>query len=138
MSPKQRTEGVTNNDPSDNGSSACCRRDIDGLSQTTELALESAKAILDRYDDVVSKAHRETALLLWRGITPPVLDEYLGSSLDVTTRAVVAAFSQGLALTEIAAKLQLEGLALLRRMAAESIAATRLPQSYAGTKRGSL
>jgi hypothetical protein len=138
MSPTHKTEGVSGNDPAGNRSPECHRRDIDVLSRTTELALKSAKAILDHYDDVVSKAHRETAVLLWRGVTPPMLDDYLGSSLDATTRAVVAAFSQGLALTEIAAKLQLEGLAFLRRMAVESIAATQSSHSQVGTKRSSL
>ena len=69
MSSTHRTEGVSGNDPAGNRSPECHRRDIDVLSRTTELALESAKAILDHYDDVVSKAHRETAVLLWRGIS---------------------------------------------------------------------
>jgi len=132
MNPKHGTLGTKNNNTGGDGS------DVDLLGRTAALAFESAKAVLDRYDELVSTAHRQTAVLLWRGITPPTHDDYLGSSLDMTTRAVVAALSQGIALTEIAAKLQLEGLALFRRMAAESMAAMHAPQARAGTKRSSL
>ena len=147
MNPKHRVEGAKDNAgtestkenaPVGNGSSLRQRHDVDVLSRTTELALESAKAILDRYDELVSAAHRETALLLWRGITPGPLDNYIGSSLDVTKRAMVAAFSQGIALTEIAAKLQLESLALFRRIAVEGLAPSPSPRSSAGAKRGAL
>jgi hypothetical protein len=118
-----------------NGSSLHHERDIDVLTRTTELALESAKAILDRYDELMSTAHRETALLLWRGITPPPLEDHLRSSLEVTKRAVIASLSQGITLAEIAARLQLEGIALFRQMATESLVRSPSLRPHAGTKR---
>jgi hypothetical protein len=107
--------------------------DIDRLGQTAGAAFDSARAILARYDELVATAQRETALLLWRGMAPVALDGHVASSLDATKRAVIASFSQGIALAEIAAKLQLEGIALLRRVAAEGLAYSQAPPSTNGT-----
>jgi hypothetical protein len=105
------------------------RTDIDRLGQTAGAAFDSARAVLAHYDELVAAAQRETALLLWRGMAPVALDGPLASSLDAAKRAAIASFSQGIALAEIAAKLQLEGIALLRRVAAESLACSQAPQS---------
>jgi hypothetical protein len=107
--------------------------DSDRLDRATGAAFDSARAVLARYDELVATAQRETALLLWRGMAPPTLDGSLTSSLDATKRAVIASFSQGIALAEIAAKLQLEGIALLRRVAVESLAYAPAPPSANGT-----
>jgi len=131
MNSKQRTDGTRENG-SGNGSSPRHRHDAD----VTELALKSAKAILDRYEEVISTAHRESALLLWRGISPP-LDGHLGYSLEVTKRAFIASLSQGITLVEIAAKLQLEGVALLRRMAVQTWLSPS-PPSDTGSGRGAM
>jgi len=133
MDRKHKIEGAGGNG-SGNGSSPDPHHEINLLSGTTERALEDAKIILDRYEELISTAHRETALLLWRGITPP-LDDHLRSSLETTTRVFIASLAQGITLAEIAVKLQLEGVALLRRMAAESLALPHLPPSDADTKR---
>jgi hypothetical protein len=109
--------------------------DIDPLGKTAGAAFDSAKAVLARYDELVATAQRETALLFWRGMAPAALDGPLACSLDATKRAVTASFSQGIALAEIAAKLQLEGIALLRRVAAESLASPQAPPSTNGTTR---
>ncbi|HEV2551213.1 MAG TPA: hypothetical protein VGU20_28145 [Stellaceae bacterium] len=120
MSAKHRNGG-------DQGS--CGWTDINRLGQATGAAFDSARAALARYDELVATAQRETALLLWRGMAPTALDGPLASSLDATKRAVIASFSQGIALAEIAAQLQLEGVALLRRVAAESLAFSQAPLS---------
>jgi hypothetical protein len=135
MNSKQGTDGTRENG-SGNGSSPRHRHDADVLDRSTELALKSAKAILDRYEEVISTAHRESALLLWRGISPP-LDGHLSSSLEVTKRAFIASLSQGITLVEIAAKLQLEGVALLRRMAVQTWLSPS-PPSDTGSGRGAI
>ena len=136
MNRKHRIEGTGGNG-SRGGSPPDPRHQDDVLSGTTERAFENAKIILERYEELISTAHRETALQLWRGITPP-LDDHLRSSLEMTKRVFIASLSQGITLAEIATKLQLEGFALLRRMTAESFALTHLPPSEARTKRGAL
>ena len=125
MSAKQRSNG-------DDGSRAWT--DIDRLGQTAGATFDGARAILARYDELVATAQRETALLLWRGLAPAALDGPLASSLDAAKRAVIASFSQGIALAEIATQLQLEGIALLRRVAADSLAFSPAPPSTNGTK----
>ncbi len=122
MNRKHRSE-PTGGNGSSGGSSPDPRHQDDVLSATTERAFENAKIILERYEELISTARRETALLLWRGMTPP-FDDHLRSSLDITKRVFIASLSQGITLAELAAKLQLEGFALLRRMTAESIALT--------------
>ena len=122
MSAKQKSNG-------DHGSRAWT--DMDRLGQTAGATFDGARAVLARYHELVATAQRETALLLWRGMGPTAFDGPLASSLDATQRAAVASFSQGIALAEIAAQLQLEGLALLRRVAADSLAFS--PPSTNGT-----
>jgi hypothetical protein len=124
MSAKHRSHG-------DNNSSGWS--DIDRLGEATEAAFDTAKAVLARYEELVATAQRETALLFWRGMQPGALDGPLASSLDATKRAVMASFSQGIAVAEIAAKLQLEGVALLRRVATESLAFSQALPSINGT-----
>jgi hypothetical protein len=123
MSAKHRSRG-------DNGARGWT--EIDPLGETAGAAFDGARAVLARYDEIVATAQRETALLLWRGMAPAGLDGPFASSLDATKRAVMASFSQGIALAEIAAKLQLEGIALLRRVAAESLAYSQAPPSTNG------
>jgi hypothetical protein len=84
----EKTEGAERNG-SGNGSLPDPRHEIDVRRRTTERALESAKIILDRYEELISTAHREAALLLWRGITPP-LDDHFRSSLEMTKRVLIA------------------------------------------------
>jgi hypothetical protein len=136
MNSQQRTDRIRGNGSGNNGSSSRHRHDADVLGRSTELALNSAKAILDRYEEVISTAHRESALLLWRGISPP-LDAHPSSSLEMTKRAFIASLSQGMTLVEIAAKLQLEGVALLRRMAVQTWLSPP-PPSDTGSGRGAV
>jgi len=91
------------------------QRNIDAMNGAVKLALESMQAIANRHGDFVSEAHHQLALLLWRNALPPTLDGTPTLSLEIAKRVIDTSLAQAVTVTELAAKLQRQGLTMFGR-----------------------
>jgi hypothetical protein len=115
------TNGPEGSIPTPNRLLAMHQRNLDAPNGAVKLALEGAQTIVNRYGDFVSEAHRQFAVLLWRGMLPRNTDGEERSSADAAQRAVDTAFAYATALTEIATKLQLEALTIVRHSTLDNL-----------------
>jgi hypothetical protein len=115
------TDGPKNSIPTVNRLLAIHQQALDALNGAVKLALEGAQTIVNRYEDFVSEAHRQFAVLQWRGTVPRNADGEESSSVEVAQGAIDTTFAHAVALTEIATKLQLESLTVLRHSALDSL-----------------
>lgn len=91
------------------------QRNIDAMNGAVKLALESMQAIANRHGDFVSEAHHQLALMLWRGAMPPTLDGTPAVSLEIAKRVIETSLAHAVTVTELAAKLQRQGLKMFGR-----------------------
>jgi hypothetical protein len=91
------------------------------LNDAGKLALDGAQAIVGRYGDLVSAAHRQWAVQLWRGTLPLHGGNEESSAVEIAQRSIDSTFAHAVALAEIVTKLQLESLAIFRRGALDSL-----------------
>jgi len=91
------------------------QHNIDTMKGAVKLALESMQAIANRHGDFISEAHHQLALLLWRGAMPPTLDGMPAVSLEIAKRVIDTSLTHAVTVTELAAKLQHQGLTMFGR-----------------------
>ena len=91
------------------------QRNLDAVNGAVKLALEGMQAIASRQGDFVSEAHRQLALLLWRGTMPPKLNGAPAVSLEIVKRALDTSLAHAVTVSELAVQLQRQGLTMLER-----------------------
>ena len=97
------------------------QRNLDAVNGAVKLALEGMQAIASRQGDFVSEAHRQVALLLWRGTMPPKLNGAPAVSLEIVKRALETNLAHAVTVCELAAQLQREGLTMFGRSACDCL-----------------
>jgi hypothetical protein len=97
------------------------QQNVASLNGAMKLALDGAQTSVDRYNEIVSEAHRRFAVLMWRGTLPLRTCNEESSALEIAQRAINTAFVHAAALAEIAATLQLESLDIFQRSALNSL-----------------
>jgi Phasin protein len=107
--------------PTADGLWAMHRQNLDALNGAAKLALKGSQTIVNRYGDLVSEAHRQFAVLLWRGTYSQNPCGAERTSTDSARRAIDTTFDYVMSLAEIATKLQIEGLAIFRHSALDSL-----------------
>jgi hypothetical protein len=93
------------------------QQNVNPLNGAAKLALDGARATLDRYGEIVSEVHRRFAVLTWRGRLQAAND---GTSEPLAQRAIDTYLAHAAALAEIATKLQLECEMIFARSALDS------------------
>jgi len=99
------------------------QRNLDAMNGAVKHALEGVQMIATRYGDFVSEAHRQFALMLWRGTLSRSASGEERSSVDAARQAIDATFGHVISLAEIAAKLHLESLTIVKHSALHSLTA---------------
>ena len=97
-----------------NGASAVLIQ-FDMLNELFKIAVDGAHAMATRQSQAISDFHRHFADLTSQGARPSALPDGAAPGMAFTQEAFVAGLSHGMALAEIAVKMEFETLAILNR-----------------------
>ena len=84
------------------------------LSEAIASVLSRAQSLAGMYGDAISKTHRHLTVELWRGLSHGNQFADPRRCAKITPHAINASFSNAIAATQLATKLQLESLAVLK------------------------
>jgi hypothetical protein len=87
---------------------------LDALSEAIASVLSRAQTLAGMYGDAISETHRHLTVELWRGLSHGSEFADPRRCVKITRRAIDASFSNAIAATQLATKLQLESLAALK------------------------
>jgi hypothetical protein len=107
MTVTDHTHDLSGNRPVPDALLRLHEQNVAGLNGAVRFALDGAQASLDRYNEIVSEAHRRFAVLMWRG-TLSLDAANDGTSPLIAQRAISTYLAHAAELAEIATKLQLE------------------------------
>jgi hypothetical protein len=104
------------------GMMALHQRQLEAMTGALKSALDGAHQVANRQCEALAEAHRQFAVLLWRGAKLPTGNTGMTPGLDFAKRAFETCFAQTVALTEIATKAQLEALSVFDKTVADTLA----------------
>ena len=103
-------------------------RNLDALSGAITSVLRQAQNLAGLYGDAVSETHRQLAVEMWRGLSPGSELADTGRPIKLARRAIDASFSNAIAATQLATRLQLESLAALKLATLNGLSVVERPE----------
>jgi hypothetical protein len=104
-------------------------RNLDALSRAITSMLRHAQSLAGIYGDAVSETNRQLAVEMWRGLSHGNELANSGGPNRVARRAIDASFSNAIAATQLATKLQLESLAALKLATLNGLSVVEKPDA---------